>query len=128
MTVQAEPATAARPGLVLAVLAVGGSAFAILQSLVVPALPALQRDLGASPTGVAWIFTTYLLAASVATPIAGRLGDMFGKKRMLVLALVALSRRHPRRSARDDPPGAHRRARDPGPRRRLLPARLRDHP
>ena len=91
MTVQAEPATAARPGLVLAVLAIGGSAFAILQSLVVPALPALQRDLGASPTGVAWIFTTYLLAASVATPIAGRLGDMFGKKRMLVLALVALS-------------------------------------
>jgi EmrB/QacA subfamily drug resistance transporter len=90
MTAQAKP-VAARPGLVLAVLAVGGSVFAILQSLVVPALPVLQHDLHASPTGVAWIFTIYLLVASIATPIAGRLGDMFGKKRVLVLTLVALA-------------------------------------
>jgi len=40
---------------------------------------------------VAWIFTSYLLAASVVTPIAGRLGDMFGKKRVLVLSLVGLT-------------------------------------
>ncbi len=79
---------APRPGLVLAVLAVGGSAYAALQSLVVPALPTLQKDLGTTPTGVAWIFTTYLLAASVATPIAGRLGDMFGKKRTLLVVLL----------------------------------------
>lgn len=88
MDAQAAPGTAPRPGLVLAVLAVGGSAYAALQSLVVPALPTLQKDLDTTPTGVAWIFTTYLLAASVATPIAGRLGDMFGKKRTLVVVLV----------------------------------------
>ena len=63
----------------------------MLQSLVVPALPSLQQDLDTTPTGVTWIFTTYLLAASVATPIAGRLGDMFGKKRVLVLVLVGLA-------------------------------------
>ena len=51
----------------------------------------LQHDLHTSPTGVAWVFTAYLLAASVATPIAGRLGDMFGKKRMLVLVLAGLA-------------------------------------
>ena len=62
----------------------------MLQSLVVPALPTLQHDLHTTPTGVTWIFTAYLLAASVATPIAGRLGDMFGKKRMLVLVLAGL--------------------------------------
>jgi EmrB/QacA subfamily drug resistance transporter len=73
---------------VLAVLAVGGSAYAMLQSLVVPALPTLQQDLHTTPTGVTWIFTSYLLAASVATPIAGRLGDMFGKKRTLLVVLV----------------------------------------
>ena len=87
---QAAPLTASRPGLILAVLSVGGGVFAILQSLVVPALPTLQRDLHTTPTGVAWIFTTYLLAASVATPIAGRFGDMFGKKRTLVVVLGCL--------------------------------------
>ncbi len=78
------------PGRLLAVLALGGGAYAMLQSLVVPALPTLQKDFNTTPTGVTWIFTAYLLAASVATPIAGRLGDMFGKKRTLVVVLVGL--------------------------------------
>ena len=65
-------------------LSLGGGAYALLQSLVVPALPVLQHDLHTSTSGVAWVFTSYLLAASVVTPIAGRLGDMFGKKRVLV--------------------------------------------
>ncbi len=72
-------------------LALGSGAYALLQSLVVPALPVLQRDLHTSTTGVTWLFTSYLLAASVVTPIAGRLGDMFGKKRVLVVALVGLA-------------------------------------
>ena len=63
----------------------------MLQSLVVPALPTLQHDLHTTPAGVTWIFTAYLLAASVATPIAGRLGDMFGKKRTLVVVLGGLA-------------------------------------
>jgi EmrB/QacA subfamily drug resistance transporter len=77
--------------LILAVLALGGGAYALLQSLVVPALPVLKQDLHTTTTGVAWIFTSYLLAASVVTPIAGRLGDMFGKKRVLVLSLIGLT-------------------------------------
>ena len=78
-------------GLILGVLSLGGGAYALLQSLVVPALPVLQRDLDTTPSGAAWIFTSYLLAASVVTPIAGRLGDMFGKQRVLVLALLGLA-------------------------------------
>jgi EmrB/QacA subfamily drug resistance transporter len=76
---------------VLTVLTVAGGAYALLQSLVVPALPALQVDLHTTPAGVTWIFTAYLLAASVATPIAGRVGDMFGKKRTLVVVLFGVS-------------------------------------
>ena len=72
-------------------LAVGGGAYALLQSLVVPALPTLQEDLHTTPAGVTWIFTSYLVAASVATPIAGRLGDMFGKKRVLVIVLAGVA-------------------------------------
>jgi EmrB/QacA subfamily drug resistance transporter len=73
------------------VLSLAGGAYALLQSLVVPALPVLQHDLHTTPSGVAWIFTAYLLAASVATPIAGRLGDMFGKRLVLVIVLAGLA-------------------------------------
>ncbi|HWB22662.1 MAG TPA: MFS transporter [Gaiellaceae bacterium] len=86
-----QKAHSVRPGLILAVLSLGGGAYALLQSLVVPALPVLQKDLHTSTSGVAWVFTSYLLAASVVTPIAGRLGDMFGKKRVLVIALWGLA-------------------------------------
>ncbi len=77
-------------GLTFAVLASGGLAFALLQSMVAPALPEIQRDLGASTTAAAWILTGYLLSASVATPILGRFGDMFGKERMLVVVLAGM--------------------------------------
>ena len=56
-----------------------------------PRLPTLQHDLDTTPTGVTWVFTAYLLSASVATPIAGRLGDMFGKKRTLLVVLAGLA-------------------------------------
>ena len=84
-------AQAPRPSLILGVLALGGAAYALLQSLVVPALPVLQHDLHTTTSGVTWVFTSYLLAASVATPIAGRLGDMYGKKRVLVVTLSGLA-------------------------------------
>jgi EmrB/QacA subfamily drug resistance transporter len=74
-----------------AVLAVSVSAFALLQSLVVPVLAEIQVDLHTSQTTVTWVLTAYLLSASVCTPIVGRVGDKLGKERMLVVALVALS-------------------------------------
>ncbi|HVM57778.1 MAG TPA: MFS transporter [Gaiellaceae bacterium] len=74
-----------------AVLALGGISYALLQSLVAPALPALQHDLHTSEDGVSWVLTAYLLSASIATPLLGRLGDMHGKERMLVLALALLA-------------------------------------
>jgi EmrB/QacA subfamily drug resistance transporter len=74
----------------LAVLATSGVAYAVLSSAVLPALPTLQHDLHASESGVAWLLTGYLLSASVGTAILGRLGDMFGKERVLVWTLVIL--------------------------------------
>lgn len=84
-------AQAPSPGLVFFILALGAGGFSLLSSLVGPALPEIQRDIHTSTTGAAWIFTGYLLGASVATPIAGRLGDMFGKKRILVPSLGVLA-------------------------------------
>lgn len=80
-----------RSTLLLAVLSLGSLAYALPQSLVVPALPELQRSLHTSTTGATWIFTSYLLSASVVTPIAGRLGDLHGKRRALVATLLGLA-------------------------------------
>ncbi|WP_460606622.1 MFS transporter [Jatrophihabitans fulvus] len=71
-------------------LTAGVIAFALLQSFVVPVLPTLERALGTSASGGSWILTAYLLSASVATPIVGRIGDVVGKKPVLVAALVTL--------------------------------------
>ena len=74
-----------------AVLAVGVGAYALLQSLVNPALPTIQAALHTTQTDVTWVLTAYLLSASIFTPIMGRLGDRSGKKKMLVIALLALA-------------------------------------
>ena len=78
-------------GITLAVLALAGLAYALLQSLVAPALPEIQHSLHASESGVTWVLTSYLLSASVATPLLGRLGDIHGKERVLIGVLVALA-------------------------------------
>src|ERR1700740_2001003 len=62
----------------------------MLSSAVAPALPPIQRDLHTSENGVAWVLTAYLLSASVGTAIIGRLGDMYGKERLLLWTLAVL--------------------------------------
>ncbi|HWS39272.1 MAG TPA: MFS transporter [Actinoplanes sp.] len=78
-------------GLLVLYLALGGLAFAVLQSLVSPALSTIGRELQVSTSDVSWIVTAYLLSASVMTPILGRLGDMVGKRRMLIIVLSILA-------------------------------------
>ena len=84
-------ATSPSPRIILAVLSLGGIAYALLQSLVVPALPEIQRSLHTSESAVGWVLTAYLLSASIATPIIGRLGDMYGKERLLMIVLLMLA-------------------------------------
>jgi EmrB/QacA subfamily drug resistance transporter len=79
------------PNITFAVLALGGVSYALLQSLVAPALPDLQHALHTSEDSVSWVLTAYLLSASVATPLIGRLGDMYGKERLLLIVLALLS-------------------------------------
>ncbi|MGW5307797.1 MFS transporter [Streptomyces griseoluteus] len=76
--------------LTFGVLATGAGVFALLQSLITPALPIVQSAMHTSQSTVTWVMTAYLLSASVFTPILGRVGDLAGKKRTLVAALVAL--------------------------------------
>jgi EmrB/QacA subfamily drug resistance transporter len=73
-----------------ALLALAAISYALLQSLVAPALPDIQHALHTSVNSVSWVLTAYLLSASIATPLIGRLGDMYGKERLLVAVLAAL--------------------------------------
>ena len=74
-----------------AVILVAVMAYSMLQSLVLPVLPTIQASLHTSQQTVTWVLTAYLLSASVATPIIGRLGDMIGKKKVLIAVLAALA-------------------------------------
>ena len=87
----AHASRAVHPNLILAVLALSGLAYAALSSAVIPALPTIQHDLHTTETGVAWLLTGFLLSASVGTAIIGRLGDMYGKERLLLGTLVVLA-------------------------------------
>ena len=74
-------------GATLGVLTVAGISFAVMQTLVIPALPFFQKEFDTSASWVTWIATGFLLSSSVLTPILGKLGDSHGKKRMLVISL-----------------------------------------
>ncbi|WP_062298648.1 MFS transporter [Demequina maris] len=80
-----------RASLVILFLSLAGLAFAVLQSLVAPALPVIAQDLQASTGDASWVLTAFLLSASVLTPILGRLGDMLGKRKVLIAVLVILA-------------------------------------
>jgi EmrB/QacA subfamily drug resistance transporter len=93
--VAARPVRARRPEvpfrLVFAILLGSVTAFSLLQSLVIPVLPTIERGLHTSQRNVTWVLTAYLLSAAVCTPIIGRVGDAYGKERMLVVALAGLA-------------------------------------
>ncbi|MFF2552805.1 MFS transporter [Nocardia sp. NPDC058058] len=63
---------------------------AVMQTLVVPLLGELPALLHTSGSNASWVVTATLLAAAVTTPVAGRLGDLYGKRRMLLISTVPL--------------------------------------
>ncbi|MFF4452821.1 MFS transporter [Streptomyces goshikiensis] len=88
------PAAAApserRQGLVVLALSVAASTASIQQSAIIPLLARLQDSLHASVTAVAWALTVSLLCGAIATPLFGRLGDMYGRRKMLLVTLGLL--------------------------------------
>ncbi|MBL3668057.1 MFS transporter [Streptomyces sp. M2CJ-2] len=84
------PTTDSRAVLMLVVLSLAGTAVALNQSIVLPLLPDLPRLLGTGPAGASWLLTATLLAGALATPTISRLADMYGKKRMVLVSLVAM--------------------------------------
>lgn len=85
-----SPTAATPAGKVIATLALAGVAAAVMQTLVTPLLTDLPRILHTSHSNAAWVVTATLLVAGVCVPISGRLGDMVGKRRMLLACCVPL--------------------------------------
>jgi MFS family permease len=78
------------PRILVAVLALAGITVSLQQTFVIPLLPQLPRLLDASPADTSWAITATLLAGAVAIPTVGRLADMWGKRRMLLVCLGML--------------------------------------
>src|SRR6266545_557376 len=77
--------------LALVVLCAGMLMIILDQTVVNVALPAIQRDLGFSQSSLAWVVNAYLIAFGGLLLLAGRLGDLLGRKRILIAGLVVVS-------------------------------------
>ncbi|MGB8649513.1 MAG: MFS transporter [Mycobacteriales bacterium] len=91
VTASAPARPAVSPSVSLAVLCLAGLSFALAQTAIAPALVEMARSLHRSRADVTWVLTAYFLSAAVLTPVLGRLGDLLGKRRVLVAALVLFS-------------------------------------
>ncbi|WP_344006261.1 MFS transporter [Streptomyces thermocarboxydovorans] len=86
----AAPAPRETSTAVVPLLAFAGIVVAVMQTLLVPVIKDLPRLLDASAADASWVLTSTLVSGAVATPILGRLGDLFGKRRMLVAGLAVM--------------------------------------
>ena len=71
----------------LAILTLAGAAFSLQQTMVFPALRTFQEEFGSTTAWTTWVLTGFLVSGAVLTPILGRLGDQFGKERLLLVSL-----------------------------------------
>jgi EmrB/QacA subfamily drug resistance transporter len=71
----------------LMILCTGFLLIVVDMTIVNVALPSIQRDLGYSQSGLAWVINAYLIAFGGFLLLAGRLGDLFGRKRVFLIGL-----------------------------------------
>ncbi|HEX5144830.1 MAG TPA: MFS transporter [Mycobacterium sp.] len=79
------------PGVFVAAMAAAGISVSLMQTLIIPVLPELPVLLNTTAANSSWAITATLLTAAVATPVFGRLGDMYGPKRILICCAVLLT-------------------------------------
>ncbi|MFV5992749.1 MFS transporter [Streptomyces sp. NPDC056231] len=84
------PQPTPRSGGVVGTLALAGTVAAIMQTLVTPLIADLPQILHTTSSNATWVITVTLLSAAVCVPVAGRLGDLLGKRKMLLASCVPL--------------------------------------
>jgi EmrB/QacA subfamily drug resistance transporter len=78
-------------GLALAVLCAATLMIILDGTIVTVALPSIQGDLGFSPTSLTWVMNAYMIAFGGLLLLAGRLGDLMGRRRMFLLGMVVFT-------------------------------------
>ena len=82
---------ARHPSLVFAALSLAAGAYALSQTMLVPALPELEESLQTTPAGVSSLMTIFWVSGAVTAGLLGRLGDMYGKRRLIVVTVLLFS-------------------------------------
>ncbi|MFB4278010.1 MFS transporter [Nonomuraea sp. MTCD27] len=85
-----EPMSGTRPNGIVTVMAAAGITAALTQTLVVPLIGELPTLLRTTASNASWVITATLLAGAVTTPVMGRLGDLYGKRRMMLVCAIPL--------------------------------------
>ncbi|MEK8227506.1 MFS transporter [Oerskovia sp. M15] len=80
-----------RVSAIITTLALAGTVAAIMQTLVTPLIATMPQLLNTSQSDAAWVITITLLVSAVCVPVTGRLGDLFGKRKMLLICTVPLA-------------------------------------
>ncbi|MFI5796629.1 MFS transporter [Streptomyces sp. NPDC051677] len=83
--------SARQVNILVVVLTFTGIVATLLNTLIIPVIPHLPRYLNAPVSDTAWALTVTLLCGAVTTPMMGRLADMYGKRRMLLLGIGLLA-------------------------------------
>ncbi|ALU73525.1 transporter (plasmid) [Rhodococcus erythropolis R138] len=73
------------------VLCTSGIAMSLTQTLIMPLIPTLPRILDTSASNASWAVTATMAVGAMVTPIVGRLGDMYGKRRLLLICVAAVA-------------------------------------
>jgi MFS family permease len=73
-----------------ALLAMVGVALLLnyVETMIIPGVPVIQKDFATTESLVAWVTSAFLIVGSAVSPLFGKLGDSYGKKRMFLVALV----------------------------------------
>jgi MFS family permease len=74
-------------------IVVGGVTFvySTLEAMLAPALALIQAGVGGTPSSIAWVFTGLLMSGAVCTPLIGRLGDLYDKKKLFIVVLTVVA-------------------------------------
>jgi MFS family permease len=79
------------PAALVGSLVLGGLAYGLTATMLVPTVPALEREFETTTVGAGWVIAVGYVSASVATGIIGRVGDALGKRRALTLTLLVFA-------------------------------------
>jgi EmrB/QacA subfamily drug resistance transporter len=83
-----ERLTLKGPGIILIELAFIAMMVMFIEIMLVPALPSIAMEFPEDAQWVSWVLSAYLLTGAVATPLLGRLGDIYGKKRVMIISMI----------------------------------------